>query len=193
MITSKQGRDFIIEHEGFMRQWYSDPAGLPSIGVGHLITERERESKKIILTFPEWHGEYALNWQLSLTPTEVECLFTQDLRRFEYFVNTFIVSCNPGMKQHEFDALVSFAFNIGVGNEGLRGSRSFEMLRYGKFFEAAGVILKWHKMTKNGVKVLSTGLLDRRVKEIELFLGDDYDLEYWEGERLEILKEHGKA
>lgn len=191
MKTSKTGRDFIIEHEGFKRQMYLDPADLPSIGVGHLITEKERETKRIMLSFPEWHGEYTLNWQLSLTFTEVECLFTQDLRRFEYFVNTFIVSCNPGMKQHQFDALISFYFNIGT--DAGRNSKSYNLLRQKFYSNAMDIIIQWHKMTKNGVKVLSTGLLDRRMKEIELFLGENYIPEYWEGKKLEILKEHGKA
>ena len=177
MKTSRNGRSLIVRHEGFRRNIYVCPAGHKTIGVGHKLTEKEMIDG-IELSMPEWIDSYHLNWKLSLSSIEVECLLSQDLRRFEHFVNAFYVSCNPRMSQDCFDGLISFVFNIGI--EAAKKSDSYNLIRHKFMTNAADVIFQWYKITVGGNKVPSKGLLKRRKAEIKLILGDRYDPAYWD-------------
>jgi lysozyme len=90
MKTSSQGLDLLIAREALLTKAYLDTKGIPTIGVGH--------------TGPEV--------QLGLEWTEQQCreVFAHDIERFERAVNDCVT---VELKQHEFDALVSFSFNCG--------------------------------------------------------------------------------
>jgi len=168
MNTSKNGRALIIGLEGFRSETYSDPAGKLTVGVGHLITEKELETGRIEVSMPEWVKPHSLNWSSTITPIEIETLLTQDLRRFEYFINSYILPYCPDLGQNRFDALVSFSFNIGTDN--FRNSNSYTLLRNREYSKVPGIIKQWNKITnKQGEKVVNNGLVNRRDKEIELF------------------------
>ncbi len=70
------------------------------------------------------------------------------------------------MTQNQFDALVSFTFNVGVGSEA--HSTLVQLLNNGHAAQAAQEFLKWDHI--HGVE--SAGLLRRRTAEQALFLGD---------------------
>ena len=93
---------------------------------------------------------------------EVDALLAEDLGRFERGVARLC----PGSvnNQGQFDALVSFAFNVGLGNL----QRSSIRMRYhrGDIEEAAEAFLMW---TKAAGKVLP-GLVKRRRDEMAMFL-----------------------
>ena len=73
-----------------------------------------------------------------------------------------MVTCEIG--QNQFDALVSFAFNVGIGN--LKKSTLLRKLNEGDINSAALQFLVWNKA---GGKVLA-GLTRRREAEMKLFL-----------------------
>jgi len=107
MKTSKKGIDFITAREGFRLKPYKDSKGLWTVGVGHLLTETELHTGLI------HHPDFDLSnkdWR-KLTEIDVKNLLRYDLTRFENSVGYNL----PNIKQNEFDALVSFSFNVGVG------------------------------------------------------------------------------
>jgi GH24 family phage-related lysozyme (muramidase) len=72
----------------------------------------------------------------------------------------------------QFGALVSFAFNCGVGNLGV--STLLKKLNAGDYAAAADQFLVWNKGRKNGVLVELPGLTRRRRAERAMFLGEDW-------------------
>ena len=185
MKTSKSGRGLIIEHEGFKKFFYLCPAGYKTIGVGHRLTEKELKNKYIEFTMPEWSNAHNKDWWTGLSDIEVECLLSQDLRRFERFVNVSYASFIPRMSQDCFDGLVSFVFNIGIG--AAKKSDSYDLIQHKLLTDAADIIFQWHKITVDGNKVPSKGLLKRRKAEIKLILGDRYDAAHWDDKERAVL------
>jgi lysozyme len=97
------------------------------------------------------------------TKEEVMAIFSQDLSRFERGVLRFVPGCAG--HQGRFDALVSFAFNVGLGT--LQKSTLRQKCLREDWEGAAEEFLKY---TKGGGKVLP-GLVKRRNDERALFLG----------------------
>ena len=146
-------------HEGVRTKPYRCPALLWTVGVGHVIdpshTAVKYEERKS-LPIPA-------GWDRTLTMDEVDAILAQDLARFERGVARL---CPASVNhQGQFDALVSFAFNVGIGNL----QRSSIRMRYnrGDVEGAADAFLMW---TKAVGKVL-TGLVKRRNDERAMFLG----------------------
>jgi lysozyme len=95
---------------------------------------------------------------------EVDTILAKDLARFERGVARL---CPAALgNQGVFDSLVSFSFNVGLGNLQRSGLRM--KTNRGEFEEAADEFLKW---TKAGGKVLP-GLVKRRKDERALFLSN---------------------
>ena len=92
---SKQGLDLICRFEGFSPIIYMCPAGYPTIGYGHLITEANKEQ------FLDGVDE-----------DEALDLLRQDVAVAERAVLRLIA---VPLTQGQFDALVSFTFNLGAG------------------------------------------------------------------------------
>ena len=146
-------------HEGVKTRPYQCPALIWSVGVGHVIDPSHAAVKyeeRKSLPIPA-------GWDRSLTMDEVDAILAQDLARFERGVARL---CPAALgHQGQFDALVSFAFNVGLGNL----QRSSIRMRYnrGDVEGAADAFLMW---TKAAGKVL-TGLVKRRNDERAMFLG----------------------
>jgi len=151
--------DMIKHHEGVRTKPYRCPALLWTVGVGHVIDPTHAAVKyeeRKSLPIPA-------GWDRSLTMDEVDAILAQDLARFERGVARL---CPAALgHQGQFDALVSFAFNVGLGNL----QRSSIRMRYnrGDIEGAADAFLMW---TKAAGKVL-TGLVKRRNDERAMFLG----------------------
>lgn len=99
--------------------------------------------------------------------SDEECLtlLDQDVDRFEAAVNR----CTPPRKtQNEFDAMVSFSFNIG--EQGYCNSTFARKFNSGDKVGAANAMLAWDKARVNGVLVSVRGLRLRREAERTLFL-----------------------
>ena len=97
-----------------------------------------------------------------ITTGEAKDLLRRDLKRTEDGVKKLL---NQPATQAQFDALVSFAFNLGVGN--LKKSTLLKKFNVGDVQAAALQFKSWNKA---GGKVLS-GLTRRREAEMKLFLG----------------------
>lgn len=98
MNTSEKGLALIKYFEGVRAKPYRCPAGYWTIGVGHLITR----------------GKLPNTWlDRELEPDEINALLKKDLIKFENGVLRLLHPKQP--TQSEFDALVSFSFNLGLG------------------------------------------------------------------------------
>ena len=136
--TGDKGIQLICQFEGLRLERYRDAVGLWTIGYGHLILKEEMEKLTKITT-----GE------------------AKDLKRTEDGVKKLL---NNASTQNQFDALVSFAFNLGVGN--LKKSTLLKKFNAG---DIQGAALQFKSWNKAGGKVL-TGLTRRREAEMKLFL-----------------------
>jgi lysozyme len=146
--VSKAGIALIKHHEGVRNRPYRCPANLYTVGVGHLIGDGK--------SLPE-------SWNRTFTQEEIDGILKSDLKRFELGVHKMLP--NVPLRQHEFDALVSFCFNLGLGcfqrstlrQALLRGDKKAAMESLVKYCRAGGKILR--------------GLQIRRLDEKALFEG----------------------
>jgi lysozyme len=149
----------IKHHEGVKAKPYRCPARLWTVGVGHVIDPNHARvpfADRLNLELPA-------EWNRSLSQDEIDDILRKDLRRFEAGVKRL---CPKGLDQGKFDALVSFAFNVGLGS--LQKSTLRMKHNRGDYEGAAEEFLKW---SKAGGKVLK-GLLKRREDEKALYLKD---------------------
>jgi len=146
--VSKAGILLIKHHEGVRNKPYRCPAGLWTVGVGHLIGDGKQ--------LPDGYNK-------TFTDREIDEILKADLRRFELGLSKLLP--NVPLKQNEFDALISFCFNLGLGcfqrstirQALLRGNKEAAMDSLVKYCRAGGKILR--------------GLQTRRLDEKALFEG----------------------
>jgi lysozyme len=139
---SQEGINLIKKWEGSSPVPYICPAGYKTIGIGHVIRTNE-------------------SYQRPLTSKEIEELFRKDILIFEGAVNNYV---KVPIKQNQFDALVSFVFNVGIN--AFRNSTMLKLINSKKLKEAGEQFTRW--VYANG-KVLE-GLRRRREDEKQLFL-----------------------
>jgi len=144
MKVSQSGVALIKRFEGLELEAYQDIAGVWTIGFGH--TETARAGMKI-------------------SEREAEELLRQDLKPRERAVDELT---RVPLNQNEFDALVSFVYNVGIA--GYRGSTARRRLNNGDRSGAAQALTWWNKATVSGVLREVTGLTRRRAAERALFL-----------------------
>jgi lysozyme len=146
MITSNRGLEFVAEWEGERLQIYNDVAGYPTIGIGHLIIDGE-----------DFSG--------GITHDQAMRLLADDIRHTENSVNRYV---DVSLVQHQFDALVSFTFNVGGG--AFRRSTLLRRLNAGKPDDVPAQLRRWNRA---GGKVVN-GLINRRDAECKLWRDRDY-------------------
>ena len=148
MNVSKAAIALIKHHEGVRSRPYRCPANLWTVGVGHLIGDGK--------SLPD-------SWNRTFLQEEIDELLKSDLRRFELGVHKMLP--NVPLRQHEFDSIISFCFNLGLGcfqrstlrQALLRGDKKAAMESLVKYCRAGGKILR--------------GLQIRRLDEKALFEG----------------------
>lgn len=158
MKTSPAALKMIKHHEGVRTKPYRCPALLWTVGVGHVI-----DPNHIKVPFDERRNlPIPDGWNRVLTMDEVDAILAQDLNRFERGVARLCPAAlgNQGI----FDSLVSFSFNVGLGN--LQRSSLRMKTNRGEYREAAEEFMKW---TKAAGRVLP-GLVKRRQDEQALYL-----------------------
>ena len=141
---SKNGIELIKKFESCVLEAYQCSAGVWTIGWGHT--------------------GYDVFKGMKITEAEAERLLERDVRVFENAVNSAI---RISLSQNEFDALVSLAFNIGIG--AFNNSTLVKKLNNGKRGEAAHEFLRWNKARLGEVVKPLEGLTRRRVVEKALF------------------------
>lgn len=144
MKTSKRGIELIKKFEGLELKPYEDTAGHMTIGYGHLIRRGE--------TFYEINEEMA------------EQLLMRDIEDVEKQIAKHV---KVPLNQNQYDALVSWLFNIGIG-KALEGT-VISKLNDGKYYAAALTLKQYNKQRVGGRLVWVAGLANRRNAEYKLF------------------------
>jgi lysozyme len=161
---SDRGRKTLIELEGSRSLAYRDAAGYLTIGVGHMLTKAELSSGKIVI------GDDAVRWGDGLSDEQIGQLFQQDLEVYERAVDQAV---DVYLYEPQFDALVSFCFNVGIGRfatatragTGFLGSTLLRRINARELVDVPDQMRRWKW---SGGRVLR-GLVDRREVEIELW------------------------
>ena len=143
MNISNQGLELIKRFEGLHLKAYLDPVGIPTIGYGTIVIA----GKPV---------------RMGTTITEAQAVeyLRADIDKFEDYVNQLV---NVPLTQEQFDACVSFVYNLGPTN--FKKSTLLRLLNAGRYEEAQPQFLRWNKA---GGKVLR-GLTRRRLAEAALF------------------------
>ena len=142
LSISQQGINFLIAREGMITLPYNDSKGFATIGVGHLL----HKSKVTDADRRAW---------TRFTKNDAKKLLMKDLKEtFEPKIRALV---KVPLSQNEYDAICSFAFNIGVG----RGFPSSEFLKeLNKGHYDGTQMLHWRRPSE---------IIGRRKKEVELF------------------------
>ena len=144
MKTSKSGLDLIKHFEGVRLQSYLCPAGVWTIGYGH--TKGVKAGQEI-------------------TEDLATMLLEDDLREAEAAVVKYV---RVDLAQNQFDALVSFTFNVGTGN--LKKSTLAKMAKQNPSNPLIeNEFLKWKNARVNGKLKPLPGLIRRRQAEANLY------------------------
>ena len=138
MKVSEDCINLVSKFEGFSGKAYKCPAGVWTIGYGH--TEGVKPNDTI-------------------TQEKAKELLNEELNSFSERVASMLITAT----QSQFDALVSFAYNLGTG--ALRGSTLLKLHNAGKYTEAKAEFGKWTR----AAGVVLNGLVKRRAAEAELY------------------------
>lgn len=146
MELSKKGLKFLKSLEGCSLKSYLCPAGVLTIGYGH--TKNVFEGMEI-------------------TEKEAEDFLLKDLEKFEEKISSLL---KVEVKQREFDSIVCLAFNIGL--KAFENSTVLKRINEkAKKKDIISAWILWDKITVNGEKQVSKGLMNRRFKEVAFYCG----------------------
>jgi len=164
MEMSRAGVELLIKLEGLKLKVYKDSAGLKTIGVGHLLTKSELNSGKIRFDLSgsndDVNGTFVRDYRNGLSRSDAIAILKWDISRFVDCVNAYI---DTPINQNQFDALVSFSFNIG--KTAFKHSTLLRLLNKGQHEAIPKQMLRW--IHAGGRKV--NGLVNRRRAEIKLW------------------------
>ncbi len=149
--VSRNAIELIKRFEGYRRKAARLPDGRWTIGYGHTLTAREGAE---------------------VSEEDAEALLIYDLIAVAHAVNENVFA---PITQNQFDALVSFAFNLGT--DAFRGSQVLARLNAGETLQAACAMELWRKTEFQGDRIVLDALVRRRSAEKTLFLtpsGDDW-------------------
>jgi len=139
MKTSQKGIDLIKHFEGCELNAYKCPAGVWTIGYGHIKGVQEGDV---------------------ITEQQADEMLVEELNEYENYINTLVT---VPLNQNQYDALVSWVYNLGSSN--LQASTLLKVLNAGDYDNVPEQIMRWNKA---GGKVLE-GLTRRRQAEADLF------------------------
>ena len=139
MQIGQEGLNLIKHFEGCELQAYKCPAGVWTIGYGHIKGVSEG---------------------MTITQDEAEQMLIDEMAEYEGYVNKLVT---VELNQNQFDAMVSWVYNLGGGN--LSASTLLKVLNAGDYDGVPAQMMRWNKA---GGKVLE-GLTRRRQAEADLF------------------------
>lgn len=153
MRISSKGLAIIMQYEGLSLKPYLCPAGVWTIGYGH--TGDGKVSGKTP----------------TITEPQAEQLLRLDVEDAERAVTRLVT---VHLSQSQFDALVSFVFNLGTNN--FRASSLLAYVNVQDTYNVYREFGKWNKARVRGKLVELAGLTSRRAAEANLYLsGVVYD------------------
>jgi len=144
--------ELVKQFEGCRLGAYVCPAGVLTIGYGHTSAA----------------GEPAVTEGMWINQARADQILGADLRNFADGVQDLV---NVDLQPNQFDALVSFAFNVGIG--ALGKSTLLKRVNEGRFDAVPAEFMKWTKGRVNGQLVDLPGLVRRRRAEAALWRGVD--------------------
>ncbi len=150
---SDAGARFIGRFEGFRGHLYNDAAGHCTIGYGHLVH------------LGNCNGSEPAEFKRGLSEQEAEALLRRDAQSAADAVRSVV---HASLNQNQFDALVSFVYNLGAG--AFEGSTLLKDLNAHNFAAVPGQLEEW---VHAGSQVLP-GLVARRKAEARLFTTGHY-------------------
>lgn len=151
---SNDGFNFIKRHEGLpmrngLAYMYNDSAGHCTIGIGHLIHLGNCDG-----------SASEESYKNGITEAQAYDLFKRDLAKYEEAVKS---SVRVSLTQYQYDALVSFTYNIGTA--GFKGSSVLTELNQGNYDIVPDRIMLWNKPAI---------IIGRRTDEANLFRTGNY-------------------
>jgi len=153
---SKAGLSELAAYEAISTVPYLDSAGVKTIGLGSTSSD-----------IPDI-GTWA--WDKEITIKEACDIYVKGLRKYIKGVNEVLA---VEVTQAQFDALVCFCYNVGVG-----GMKSSSLMRWvnerGSDLQIRTGFRMWNKISVGGKKVISKGLDNRRNAEADLFILGKY-------------------
>lgn len=147
MKTSDAGIEQIKHFEGFRSMPYRDVGGKWTVGYGHLMVP----------------GDGCVEGS-PITMGQATSLLRRDVTAAENAVNSAEIS----LTQNEFDALVSFTYNLGTA--AFQRSTLLKFLKQGNKEAASKEFLKWAMVEGK----YNDGILNRRIAEQDCFLHANY-------------------
>jgi lysozyme len=144
MNISQEGLSLIKKFEGCELEAYRCAANVLTIGYGSIKGVKEGDT---------------------ITQEEADKLLLHEMDEYEGYINDAVT---VDLNQNQFDALVSWVFNLGGGN--LKSSTMLKVLNSGDYENVPAQIKRWNKA---GGKVLE-GLIRRREAEALLFSGKEW-------------------
>jgi lysozyme len=145
MHISEEGLSLIKKFEGCELKAYRCAANVLTIGYGTIKDVTE---------------------DMEITKEEAESLLKEEMHEYEGYINDMV---KVPLEQNQFDAMVSWVFNLGSGN--LSSSTLLKKLNDSEYDEVPAQIKRWNKA---GGKVLD-GLIRRREAEALLFEGKEWE------------------
>lgn len=153
MTLSDAGVEFIKSFEGFYAHMYNDPVGHCTIGYGTLLHKGNCNGDA---------SEQA--YVNGISKEDATRLLAQEAAGIQQSINA---SVRVPLNQNQNDALVSFAYNVGVA--AFQKSTLLKLLNQGQYAAVPTELRKWTKARQNGKLVDLPGLVKRRNAEAELF------------------------
>lgn len=156
MRVSRAGVALVKQFEGCRLEAYVCPAGVLTIGYGHTTAAgAPTVTEGMVIT--QARAEEILRWDLGKVASDVHALLA--------------VGRAVDLAQGQFDALVSFTFNLGIG--ALRRSTLLKRINEGRLDAVPAEFMKWTKARVDGELVDLPGLVRRRRAEAALWRGVD--------------------
>ena len=155
MRINQNTLDLVKRFEGLHLKAYKDPVGVWTICYGHTSMA----------------GKPEVVPGMRLTRAECEAILRRDLEKFAKQVEKAIKpEILKRLNENQFGALVSFAFNVGIGN--LKRSSVLRAVNAGRFDDVPRLLMRWTKARdrRTGILRVLRGLVRRRRAEGRLWM-----------------------
>src|SRR3954469_14753181 len=150
MLLSEAGALLIRNNEAFRANAYLDSKGVPTIGYGTTLI----------------NGHVPVTMGMTCTPEQALTWFQSDCRKFVAAINDLV---KIELTQNQFDALVSFVYNVGIG--GFTTSSLLRAINHNQPI-VEDPWTRWNKIRDphTGQLVVLNGLTTRRQREYQHFI-----------------------